>query len=195
MSLEPRYRALTINGHGTLREIRSSVKASIAFIEENIQFTDSRLVQTEALWDTGATSTAITKKFAAQLGLKPISMVECHHAGGVTRVPVYLINLYLDSGVAFPAIQVSELADTVGGFDILIGMDIICTGDFSITNFNGSTCMSFRHPSIAKIDYVDEYNRLHDKLENRLKTAVHTPSNALCPCGSGKKYKRCHGRK
>jgi preprotein translocase subunit SecA len=25
-------------------------------------------------------------------------------------------------------------------------------------------------------------------------TWANTPRNALCPCGSGKKYKHCHGR-
>jgi preprotein translocase subunit SecA len=25
-------------------------------------------------------------------------------------------------------------------------------------------------------------------------TWARTPRNALCPCGSGKKYKHCHGR-
>lgn len=37
---------------------------------------------------------------------------------------------------------------------MLIGMDIITTGDFSITNYNEHTTMSFRTPSIQTIDFV-----------------------------------------
>ncbi|OYV90952.1 MAG: hypothetical protein B7Z57_06575 [Acidiphilium sp. 37-60-79] len=29
---------------------------------------------------------------------------------------------------------------------------------------------------------------------SRPETWVATPRNALCPCGSGKKYKHCHGK-
>jgi len=40
----------------------------------------------------------------------------------------------------------------------LIGMDVITLGDFSITNHNGITCMSFRVPSSHEIDYVKNPN-------------------------------------
>ena len=65
----------------------------------------------------------------------------------------------------------------------LVGMDVICNGDFSITNLNGRTWMSFRIPSCAAIDYVAEATKL---------TYAGVKPNDLCPCGSGKKYKRCH---
>lgn len=35
-------------------------------------------------------------------------------------------------------------------------MDIITLGDFSITNYNGVTCMSFGLPSKHEIDYVKD---------------------------------------
>jgi preprotein translocase subunit SecA len=63
-------------------------------------------------------------------------------------------------------------------------MDVICSGDFAITNVSGQTCVSFRTPSCETIDYVVEANRI---------LFGGTPRNAPCPCGSGKKYKRCHG--
>ena len=67
---------------------------------------------------------------------------------------------------------------------VLIGMDVICLGDFSITNVGGQTWMSFRTPSCVAIDYVVEANKLAFAGTNR---------NAPCPCKSGKKYKKCHG--
>ena len=38
--------------------------------------------------------------------------------------------------------------------DVLIGMDIIGTGDFAVTNLNGLTKFSFRVPSLEHIDFV-----------------------------------------
>ena len=40
--------------------------------------------------------------------------------------------------------------------DLLIGMDIIRFGDFSVTTNNGKTIFSFRTPSIKHIDFVKE---------------------------------------
>lgn len=40
--------------------------------------------------------------------------------------------------------------------DVLIGMDIITLGDFALSNFEGKTVFTFRIPSVAEIDYVEE---------------------------------------
>jgi hypothetical protein len=70
-----------------------------------------------------------------------------------------------------------------------MGMNIISMGDFSITNLGGNTTMSFRVPSIQRIDYVAGMKTgqqiIKDKLPSR---------NDPCPCGSGKKYKYCCGK-
>ena len=36
-------------------------------------------------------------------------------------------------------------------YDVIIGMDVICKGDFAITNLNGKTTFSFRIPSEKEI--------------------------------------------
>lgn len=82
----------------------------------------------------------------------------------------------------------------LNGFDVLIGMDIITLGDCSITNVNGKTVFSFRIPSTETVDYVQQ--------EKQKVKAAHTPyvapkipeRNDPCPCGSGKKFKNCHGK-
>lgn len=72
-------------------------------------------------------------------------------------------------------------------------MNVITQGDFSISNFEGKTLMSFRVPSLTHIDYVQEildsnkYKLMHEK---NLK--AHRPD--VCGCGSGKLYKNCHGK-
>lgn len=43
--------------------------------------------------------------------------------------------------------------DSVG---ILIGMNVICKGDFAISNYEGRTAMSFRFPSMGMIDFEKE---------------------------------------
>lgn len=45
------------------------------------------------------------------------------------------------------------------GADILIGMDVINRGDFAVTNVGGITKFSFRVPSEAHIDFVEDHNR------------------------------------
>ncbi len=71
----------------------------------------------------------------------------------------------------------------IDGFGALLGMDVIALGDFSITNVDGRTWMSFRFPSRVGIDYVVE--------EDRARFAG-VRANDPCPCGSGKKFKKCH---
>ena len=96
-------------------------------------------------------------------------------------VNVYAINLFLPNQVAFNFVKVTE--GILNDFDLLIGMNIITMGDFSITNVGGNTIFSFRVPSVKEVDLVTE----------RQTPAVSTKvgRNSLCPCGSGKKYKQC----
>jgi hypothetical protein len=82
---------------------------------------------------------------------------------GSKLAPVFLVNIGLPNRVAIP-----ELPVTLGeltGADVLIGMDIIGQGDFAVTHPNGNTKFSFRMPSLADIDFVNE-GRL-DQLRQR----------------------------
>ena len=67
-------------------------------------------------------------------------------------------------------------------------MDIIGMGDFAVTHSDGKTTFSYRWPSSEKIDFVEQ-----GKAKPIIKTAPAIGRNARCPCGSGKKYKNCHG--
>lgn len=96
----------------------------------------------------------------------------------------FLVNIVLPNRVAFIVVPVTE-APLTGNEDMLIGMDIITAGDFVITNKNKKTVFSFRTPSNAVIDFVQEH-----KTKSSTKKIGR---NQLCPCGSGKKYKKCCG--
>jgi predicted aspartyl protease len=140
----------------------------------------------QGLWDTGASCTVITKKIVDELGLKPIGKTKVLHADGESTVNVYYVNIFLPNQVGFKFIRVTE--GKLSGFDLLIGMDLISCGDFAVTNFGGNTTFSFRVPSLEEIDFNKQ------KVIQKPLVAEAKPSqNEPCPCGSGKKYKRCHG--
>ena len=113
-------------------------------------------VEVEGIWDTGATGSAITKSVAKNLKLIPIGkMIVCgiHGAKEVNSYPIKIEPLgKADVDIAVMATECDELsADSSVG--VLIGMDIISKGDFAVSNFNNSTIMSFRIPSLQTIDF------------------------------------------
>jgi hypothetical protein len=120
------------------------------------------------IWDTGASHSVITSKVVKSVNIAQTGQAIVNTANGKTSAGRYLVNIRLLNGVAFPGIQVThgDLGDDV---DVLIGMDIITLGDFSITNVDGKTCMSFRVPSTKKIDYVEEQRFANAEAEKHLK--------------------------
>lgn len=112
----------------------------------------------KAIWDTGASGSAITKKVAQQLGLVPSGMAQVNTANGLATQNTYTIDIGLPNKVIIQSIIATEIDALTAGCDALIGMDVITLGDFSITNHNGSTCMSFRVPSGHELDYVVNLN-------------------------------------
>ncbi len=144
-----------------------------------------------AIWDTGATSSVITQKVASDCGLKPIGMAKVHHAKGGTTAPVYLASIFLPNKVAIPQLRMIE-GIIAGDADMLIGMDIIGAGDFAVTNKDGKTTFSFRMPSIECIDFAKQEPSV--AAPQISKPSPKVGRNDPCPCGSGKKYKKCCGK-
>ena len=141
------------------------------------------MVKFNAIWDTGATKSVITQAVVDACGLAPTGMANVKTAAGPSQAETYLVNFGLPNRVGIPVIRVTKMQLT-GGADILIGMDIISRGDFSVTNFNGATKFSFRMPSIKHIDYVEESERLRIQRDGRP-----TPKRVLRPNLSGGKKK------
>lgn len=141
--------------------------------------------QYKAIWDTGSTNSVITSKVAAELGLTTIGFTEVNHAEGVSsNVPVYLVNIELPNQVGFPMIRVTE--GKLGDVDVLIGMDIIQSGDFKIENGGGKTTFTYSVPPADPIPVVPP--------TAPIVKAKEPGRNEPCPCGSGKKYKKCCGK-
>lgn len=83
-------------------------------------------------------------------------MTRVHTASAEVDAEIYLISIALPNGVGFAQVQVTK--GVLGpGADVLIGMDVITQGDFTVTNKGGVTVFSFRYPSAVHIDFVKEH--------------------------------------
>lgn len=189
MSTPNNYLAFTLKHNGIANRIITPVKIAAVFDPKNPP-ASPKFIDTTALWDTGATRSVITDTIAKALGLTPVGKVKVHHAGGEGDYDTHLVNLVLPNNVGIEGVLVSECPDVTGGFGVIIGMDIICTGDLSITNHKGATWMTFRFPSIGTHDYVQDSKA---RPATVVRTEPKVGRNEPCPCGSGKKYKKCCG--
>lgn len=154
-------------------------------------------IKSNAIWDTGASASVITTKVVQSLGLIATGMSMVNTANGTVNQSTYIVDIQLPNNVIVKDVTVTGVAALSGGCDVLIGMDIINTGDLSITNHNNVTCMSFRIPSLHEIDYVKNPNWRHGQQINTKQSTdkfANVPRNAPCPCGSDKKFKHCHGK-
>lgn len=155
-----RGHALTWRPNGLARVIETPCQVCAAYDpattpqDQQAKFTH----QFKAIWDTGASATVITNEVVKACGLVPTGMKQVHHAGGVSSQETYLVNVRLPNGVGFSMAEVTKAPLT--GTHVLIGMDIISLGDFTITNKDGQTIFTFRIPSTARTDYVKEEERL-----------------------------------
>lgn len=197
----PRPMAFTLKANGLMREIITDAKVSKFVTPDKIATV--KKVDVKALWDTGASGSVVTQATAKTLGLVPIGKARVIYGGNEIDENVYLVCIYLPNHVIFPA-KVTECDDKTQ-FDLIIGMDIISRGDFSVTNKNNKTKFSFRVPSLADHDYVEEENQKKSKegeaLKLKSKTFITAPmknnrvdGNLPCPCGSRKKWRQCHGK-
>lgn len=80
---------------------------------------------------------------------------------------------------------------TIKDADILIGMDIISLGDFAVSRIGSNVKFTFQLPPTHATDYDEEHHLLikYEKIHQQWMKS----GNDRCPCGSGKKYKNCHG--
>lgn len=183
--------ALTVKYNGLSAILHCKTWVSQAF-DPNTKLIHPSQSEFLAIWDTGATNTVITENVVNTCGLKPIGMARVNTANGQADCSVFLINLLLPSNVGFHHLRVTQAQ--VMGADMLIGMDVITKGDFAVTNKDAKTVVSFRMPSSQCIDFVKEINEAKATPGQPVKLPPQIGRNALCPCGSGKKYKRCCGK-
>ena len=120
-----------------------------------------------ALWDTGATRSYIKPEVAKRLGIDKnvVSFADVTGVNSKTETkPVYKVGAFIlpnNVNVAEFHLIESNIASTA---DILIGMDLILLGDFSISNYGGKTVFCFSSPPHnKKIDLVERAQRINPK--------------------------------
>src|SRR5438874_793534 len=74
----------------------------------------------QAIWDTGATNSAITQKVVTTCALKPIGMTKVCGVNSTEMSEVYLVNMGLPNRVAIQHVRVTK-GILAGNADILIG--------------------------------------------------------------------------
>lgn len=188
MAASANFQAFTVKSQGLARRLLTKVTVVQVYDPSNPPSTVPLGVQTTALWDTGASRSAIAPGLVAACGLTAVGTQMVNHAGGQTRRPTHLVNIELPNRVGVAGLLVTEF-DAPPDFQVLIGMDIINLGDLAISNVNNNTWVSFRMPSIESVDFVAEHNRIVFGKVGR---------NDPCPCGKTKpngervKFKNCH---
>lgn len=184
------FQAFTTRFTGRSDRIITDLRVSAGFDPASPPPTIPPLVPTFGLWDTGATKSVISVDLVQALNLTAVGATNVNHAGGMSMSPTYVVNFVLPNAVGVAGLLVTEFPGTPQ-LGAIVGMDVISQGDLALTNVNGLTCMSFRMPSCETVDYVQEANRITQRMTGR---------NDPCPCGTRKqdgspvKFKHCHGR-
>ncbi len=157
---------------GIARELRAPVRLIDAITGKSIELTN-------AIWDTGATNTAIRPDVALKLGLKATGMTRAGTAHGSADVNTYVIELDLPP-LDNPNRKIRIRGITACGLDlppnteILVGMDVIALGDFIVENAHGKTTFSFCLPAfdnkydmVAKANVVNKRNAKKNAKDSR----------------------------
>lgn len=141
-------RALTVRSGGKALQLRCDVTV------ETQNYTGT----VPALWDTGATGSAISHEVVNNFHPTPFGKEIISTPTGTKEVDTYCIDVHLPNGVNFDGLIVTESEIGTQGLGLLIGMDIIGSGDFAVTNLNGNTIFTYRYPASGVIDFVKEAN-------------------------------------
>nr|DAG72596.1 MAG TPA: retropepsin [Caudoviricetes sp.] len=121
-------------------------------------FSGDRSIKGNALWDTGATTSCISESVSEQLSLVPTGMMNIQTPSSTKAVNTYLVSVGLPNHLRVNDIPVCDTDIGKQGLEMLIGMDIITLGDFSVSHFNDKTAFTFRFPSKERIDFVPQSN-------------------------------------
>ena len=143
-------------------EYNSIVGQLLTDVDVYSVFDRTKTAKIKAVWDTGATHSVITPKVFQVLQLAAIDSMMVTGVNSQKRVDVTMVDILLPNGVRVPDWRVTVC--DVSGCDMLIGMDIIQNGDFSIANGNGTTVFSFSIPPFEnKTDLYEKAVRTNER--------------------------------
>lgn len=107
--------------------------------------------EVKALWDTGSTTTIISPEIVKILGLKPINKEPVVHLLGEGEVNVYKIALIISNDVSLQNVIAIEMPCTTNTFHMIIGMNVIKLGDFSLKRRGDQIKLNFTLPVHKKL--------------------------------------------
>ena len=103
------HHAFTTRYDGRARVLFNQVGVFLPVTPEEARAQNIQLKEYLAIWDTGATHSAITKKVVDDLKLQPTGVREIRHAGGKSSNNTYLVNIALPNRVIVPHVRVTEV--------------------------------------------------------------------------------------
>lgn len=124
---------------------RHSILTNVAIGYFNPVTAERTFIEAVALIDTGASRSAVSKRFAERHGMVSYKMATVVSAHGGRKVPSYTTDIVLPGGIVFEGRKVTQFFGE-HDFDVIIGLDILLCGDMAITNANCETVFSFRTP-------------------------------------------------
>lgn len=162
--------ALTVKSNGRLRVLISDCQACAGFDPAKIPPSKQpKYKPFKAIWDTGATNSVITQAVVDACGLKATGMKQVHGVLSTDVAETFIVNMLLPNDVQFVNWVVTRGKLTGAEAEMLLGMDVITHGDFSITNVGGKTVFTFRVPSIQTVDYAAEARAIRTATQKRAK--------------------------
>lgn len=150
------FQAFTIKFSARTNVLFSRVGVSEAFNLNSDPKNHKPITEILSIWDTGASCSVITKKMAERIGLIPTGRTTITSVNLAKEENTFLVNIFLPNKVCMVYVKIAEVPDLTNNAGMLIGMDIIGSGDFSVYTKNGKTVMSYWYPSIGGTDFVVE---------------------------------------
>lgn len=131
------HQAFRINYEHIVRELITD--SAIRLPEVLAGEKESPWIEVKAVWETGATHTVITGKIVRLLDLKPTGKATVFGINSQEIVNRYIVDIELPNKTILSNFEVLESELNSPGIDLLVGMDVIQSGDFVISNANGKT--------------------------------------------------------
>jgi Aspartyl protease. len=116
---------------------------------------ENNKIPVKALWDTGSSDSVISSDLAKRLGLHSVGKAKINSSGSTYQSGLYEVVLLLDEKETINLHVMESHQLDKSGIDMLIGLDVICLGDFALSTYDGTICLSFRMPSKGLINFND----------------------------------------
>ena len=124
--------------------------------------TFSHGIEYNALWDTGADASVITRRIEQELNLLPVGTNIVAGVNSKSNANITLVTVELPQLITVKDASV-YVCDLPGEIDMLLGIDIISRGDFVICNADNQTWFSFAYPPFKdKLNLVERANAFND---------------------------------